>query len=174
MLNGEKQIDFDGNRNDLRGYRSLLKGTEPIIKNFSTFEEEMAFLVENIKKLLLTYQPESICLIARKNEMLGMYAQYLEENEIGCLLLDKNAHPRDDNRIRLGTMHRVKGLEFACVFIASVNEGIVPRESVIKGSSDPMLRAERLQMEKALLFVAATRARDLLFITSYGKPSRFL
>ena len=34
MLHGAKQVDFDGEKSDLRGYRSLLKGAEPIIRNF--------------------------------------------------------------------------------------------------------------------------------------------
>jgi superfamily I DNA/RNA helicase len=174
VLNGLNATELNGDDSSLKGYHSLLKGVDPIVENFSTLEEEETFLVEKIKMLLDTYQPESICLLARKKDLLEVYKEYLEKNGILCRVLDKDDSEQNDGRIRLATMHRVKGLEFTCVFILSANEGIIPRSSVIKGSSDPMLCAERLEREKALLFVAATRARDLLFVTSYGEPSRFL
>lgn len=174
MIKGLNQVGFDGNESMLQGYRSLLKGNDPIVKNFATPEEEKNFIIENIKNLLGTYQPESICLVARKNDLLEDYAKYLEENGITCRVLDRGDSYRQDGHVRLGTMHRVKGLEFTCVFIVAVNEGVIPSNTVIKGSTDNLLCAERLQKEKSLLFVAATRARDLLFISSYGEPSRFL
>ena len=40
--------------------------------------------------------------------------------------------------------------------------------------SDPVRHAVDLEMEKCLLYVAATRARDGLYITWTGTPSRFL
>jgi superfamily I DNA/RNA helicase len=162
VLNGLNATELNGDDSSLKGYHSLLKGVDPIVENFSTLEEEETFLVEKIKMLLDTYQPESICLLARKKDLLEVYKEYLEKNGILCRVLDKDDSEQNDGRIRLATMHRVKGLEFTCVFILSANEGIIPRSSVIKGR------------EKALLFVAATRARDLLFVTSYGEPSRFL
>ena len=39
---------------------------------------------------------------------------------------------------------------------------------------DPTARADHEERERSLLFVAATRARDLLIVTSWGTPSPFL
>ena len=70
-------------------------------------------------------------------------------------------------------MHRVKGLEFPAMFLAGTNDGLVPMK--VKGiASDPAAMKEHLSRERSLLFVAATRARDLLFITSSGNMSRFV
>jgi len=56
-------------------------------------------------------------------------------------------------------MHRVKGLEFDRVIIAGVNDGIVPLEDAVNSSSDTAIQTELDIQEKALLYVAATRAK---------------
>ena len=64
-------------------------------------------------------------------------------------------------------MHRVKGLEFTHIFIVGVNEGTMPSRHVVAEDEDAL-------RERCLLHVAATRARDTLTITSYGRQSPFL
>jgi superfamily I DNA/RNA helicase len=44
--------------------------------------------------------------------------------------------------VRLATMHRVKGLEFDHVIIASVREGMVPPSVVEMESEDPVVKRE--------------------------------
>jgi superfamily I DNA/RNA helicase len=76
--------------------------------------------------------------------------------------------------LRLATMHRVKGLEFDRVIVAGANDGIVPLVSGDRDSSDPVIRGESEQQERALLYVAATRAKKEVIVTSFDKLSRFL
>jgi superfamily I DNA/RNA helicase len=76
--------------------------------------------------------------------------------------------------LRLATMHRVKGLEFDRVIIAGVNEGLVPYEGAGSDSTDPTVQKEFDVRERALLYVAATRAKKEVVVTSFGKASRFL
>jgi superfamily I DNA/RNA helicase len=69
-------------------------------------------------------------------------------------------------------MHRVKGLEFPVMLLVGVNSGVIPmRVSSVEG--DPTARAEHDERERSPLFVAATRARDHLVVTSSGSPSPF-
>ena len=70
-------------------------------------------------------------------------------------------------------MHRVKGLEYPYVFIVGVNDGIVPLLWYVQGLDD-VAQAEAVLQERCLLHVAATRAREGLYVTSWGIPSRFL
>ena len=70
-------------------------------------------------------------------------------------------------------MHRVKGLDFDHVIVASMNNGIVPLEMSDK-SDEQQIEDEKLLKEKSLVFVAATRAKKSLLVTSYGKGSSFL
>lgn len=83
--------------------------------------------------------------------------------------------PDSGDRVRLMTVHTAKGLEFPCVFVVGLNEGIFPS----KKTTD----AEGMEEERRLCFVAMTRARERLYLTepegknldgSYRYPSRFV
>jgi superfamily I DNA/RNA helicase len=71
-------------------------------------------------------------------------------------------------------MHRVKGLEFEHIIIAHVTDGLIPLKLKNHVSEDPVIRREREQIERSLLYVSATRAKKDVLITYYGKPSPFL
>ena len=60
------------------------------------------------------------------------------------------------------TMHRSKGLEWDSVFLPDIIEGIIP---------SPI--SDDIPEERRLMYVAMTRAKDFLCITSYGKASEF-
>ncbi len=64
---------------------------------------------------------------------------------------------------RVMTMHQSKGLEFDCVFLPGLNEGIIP----VRSASDEAA----LEEERRILYVAMTRAREYLFL-SYVRGSR--
>ncbi len=70
-------------------------------------------------------------------------------------------------------MHRVKGLEFAAVFAAGINAGILPNSAAID-HTDAVSEEETMKAERCLLYVALTRARNHAYITSFGTPSEFL
>ncbi len=59
------------------------------------------------------------------------------------------------------------------MFLAGINENVVPLK-VKAIAADPAALKEHVDRERSLLFVAATRARDLLIVTSSGSPSRFI
>lgn len=69
--------------------------------------------------------------------------------------------------IFLMTIHLAKGLEFDCVFVVGVNEGILPHQRSLFSQED-------LEEERRLMYVAMTRARNELVLNFYQVPSRFL
>jgi superfamily I DNA/RNA helicase len=72
-------------------------------------------------------------------------------------------------------MHAMKGLEFRAVAVIGAGEGVVPDPGAIAtDDGDPLAHAQDLQRERCLLFVACTRARDHLYVSHTGEPSRFL
>lgn len=71
------------------------------------------------------------------------------------------------------TMHRAKGMEFSRVLLFGVNAGLIPAEYLLKDLTAAD-RADVLTRERSLLYVAATRARDELVVTTSGKRSSFL
>jgi DNA helicase-2/ATP-dependent DNA helicase PcrA len=77
-------------------------------------------------------------------------------------------------KLNLMTIHAAKGLEFPVVFIAGAEQGIIPhRRSLEEGQADKTGGAEpdnaALEEERRLFYVAITRARDKLYITSCQK-----
>ena len=63
-------------------------------------------------------------------------------------------------------MHRVKGLEFERVVMASVNRGLVPLAAALDSRSDAAARESAETEERALMYVAATRAKRELLVLS--------
>ncbi len=101
------------------------------------------------------------------------------------------------NRIALMTIHKSKGLEFPVVFLIGASEGILPHSSALESERLKDRKAAKAQQavpaatgaaelaeleeERRLAYVAVTRAREELFISSparhHGKKaevSRFL
>lgn len=76
--------------------------------------------------------------------------------------------------VRVGTMHRAKGLEFKIVFVAGAEQGLLPHTKSLPDTKDVQLLEEAVRRERQLLYVSVTRARNAVFITWAGKPSPFL
>ena len=70
---------------------------------------------------------------------------------------------KGQNPITLGSIHKSKGLEFDCVFLAGVNRQKLPHN-----------RASDHWEERRIFYVGATRARHKLVISTGGTPSDFL
>ena len=68
--------------------------------------------------------------------------------------------------VHLLTLHRAKGLEFDTVFLPRLEE----RELPARQARTPA----EIDEERRLLYVGMTRAKRTLWLTSSGKPSRFL
>ena len=65
-------------------------------------------------------------------------------------------------------------MEFSHVVLAGVQAGKVPLERPTEAFADDVARHEHEQTERALFYVASTRARDTLLITGVGEPSPFV
>jgi len=76
--------------------------------------------------------------------------------------------------VNLVTMHRAKGLEFKLGVVVDASNGIVPLPFALHQASDPQDRQDVAEMERQLLYVSLTRARDHVLTTWVGEPSEFL
>ena len=81
--------------------------------------------------------------------------------------MDENTGEKenDENKVKLMTMHSSKGLEFDCVFLPRMNQGVIP-------SSRSMGNSKEYEEERRLAYVALTRAKKFLYI-SYVKIDMF-
>lgn len=74
----------------------------------------------------------------------------------------------------MATMHRVKGLEFNRLLLCGINRGVVPLNTPELYSKDVTVQRMFEARERSLLFVAATRAKMSVMVTSYGEASPYL
>ena len=175
LLHGRPIDDLDGGQDDDR-IRSLTHGPAPLVWHFDSREEQAAEIVRYLERLrrqggLL----RSVCVAAPTKRELDAIEGALADRGLPVFPLGPDT--LDDGTkegARLATMHRVKGLEFDHVVIASVNAGLVPHRRAYEGAGDDAEREKAETKERALLYVAATRAKKGLLILSYGNPSPFL
>ena len=102
------------------------------------------------------------------NHDTGLYAWL---NRISLITRDDG----DDDvlgKVSLMTIHSAKGLEFPVVFIAGAEEGLIPHERSIDDAEDEKEAAGNKEEERRLFYVAITRAREKLYITSCQKRRR--
>lgn len=76
-----------------------------------------------------------------------------------ALYTNADAHT-DSDRVRLMTIHQAKGLEFPTVFVTGLTEGVFPSHRTIRER-----RTDGEEEERRLMYVAATRACSMLYLT---------
>lgn len=175
LLNGISFDDLDEGIDLGDKCRSLTHGQKPIIENFGDANKELEFILGEVKRLQDSgIALDDICIVARTKKLVDDYIAQLTKAGIRSYAIKRNkADDRSLDGLRVATMHRVKGLEFKYVFIAAVNNRIVPLLSAIN-KKDAVSEAESITAEKSLLYVAMTRAQKGVYITSYGRKSEFL
>ena len=144
-----------------------LSGMQAELEKDKTLEAELR--LENLKEF------RSITESYQKETGSVNLEDFLEDIS---LVADAKEHIEDGNAITLMTMHSAKGLEFKVVFLAGMEEGIMPHAN----SSNSK---EEMDEERRLCYVAITRAKERLYITnakrrmlygnvSFNPPSRFI
>lgn len=118
---------------------------------------------ENIQELLnsikaFTETPTEDGELTDKS--LGSYLQQI------ALLTDADDDEGEQDVVSLMTIHAAKGLEFPCVFVAGLEEGLFPNAMAINSRDE-------LEEERRLFYVAVTRAKDRLWLTHCSTRYRF-
>ena len=119
--------------------------------------------------------PPRVVPDAETGEIMSPLAAFLTH---ASLEAGDNQAQAGQDAIQLMTIHSAKGLEFDCVFITGLEEGLFPHEN---SSTD----LDGLEEERRLMYVAITRARNRLYLsfsqtrmlhgqTRYNVKSRFL
>lgn len=142
-------------------------GHPPIYRFFTTSQEQLAFLVNEIRTLANDYRLGEICLVAKEKRLIESAAQGLEKEGIACEILQSNDANFESEKVKLVTMHSIKGLEFKVIFLIDLNDGVIPYNN---SYDDDELVSE----ERKLLYVGMTRANELLYMSSVKKPSKFI
>ncbi len=159
---GEKIIRFS---NMIRMYRTRLEEFG-IFKTMNRILEDTGYLEEirtsgeedaedrvlNIEEFL------SRLAIYEKDHPEGTLSDFLEEV---ALVTDLDQVDEDVSRVLMMTVHSAKGLEFDRVYLVGMEDGVFPGYMSINSGDE-----EDLEEERRLVYVAITRARKVLSISS--------
>jgi mRNA-degrading endonuclease RelE of RelBE toxin-antitoxin system len=173
-LLGPELSDIDGNMEDRRGTISVFNGPEPKIMALQTPEDEIKavnqWLMERRREGVA---PHEIGIFVRSAAEIDRARAAVEMSEIPYKVLDENVETMSGH-VSICTMHLAKGLEFRVVVVMACDDEIIPSQERIETVTDDADLEEVYNTERHLLYVACTRARDHLLVTSGDVPSEFL
>lgn len=166
--------DVDGNVETRKGTVSVFNGPKPKVVKADSLTEERDVVVawlEGLKKD--NYMPNEIGIIVRTEAELPRAIDVVNLSGLKYKILDSNVEPSFGS-VSIATMHLAKGLEFRAVAVMACDDEILPLQSRIEQVTDDADLEEVYNTERHLLYVACTRARDQLLVTSGGDSSEFL
>jgi len=117
--------------------------------------------------------PHEFGIFVRSDAELGRARSAVAKAGLPFKMLDEHVETTS-GQVSIGTMHLAKGLEFRAVAVMACDDEIVPLQSRIETVADDSDLEEVYNTERHLLYVACTRARDHLLVTSVEPSSEFL
>jgi mRNA-degrading endonuclease RelE of RelBE toxin-antitoxin system len=173
-LLGPVVTDVDGNSDDRTDTVSVFNGPPPTIQTLKSEGDEIAtvgtWIAEHAKAGIM---PHEFGLFVRSIDQLSRAQAAAKKAGAPFKVLDENVETTSGH-ISIGTMHLAKGLEFRAVAVMACDDEIVPLQERIETVGDDADLQEVYDTERHLLYVACTRARDHLLITSVEPASEFL
>ena len=160
-ISGKLKKSFENFRDFIFGFITTSEETEieVLVKELLDSIEFITYLSINEPKEFEKKQ-ENIKLFIEELSKNYKDVKLLEYLETNSLLSDIDKTEEHEGSVTLTTVHAAKGLEYKIVFIIGMNEGIFPSERAVKE------RIDGLEEERRLFYVAITRAKEKLFISS--------
>lgn len=173
-LLGPEVSDVDGNAEERRGTISTFNGPPPMIRVCDNQAEEQRtitdWLTAQISQGVVAHE---IAVIVRSESEVPRATAALDAAKVAYVILDERLQTQS-GRASVCTMHLAKGLEFRSVAVTACDDEIVPLQERIESVADDSDLEEVYNTERHLLYVACTRARDYLLVTSVAPASEFL
>ena len=135
---------------------------------------ELLYLCEKIREFNVAekYGTNEIAVFLKHNSQVEATIRFLQSEGIPCAQLTRDGFTGDG--IRVGTYDRARGLEFRAVFLPRMGSTQFPESSGDadgeRASFDPDQDLESRQLELDRLYVAMTRARELLLLIADEEP----
>jgi len=166
--------DVDGNIEERKGTISLFNGPQPDIKVYKSTADEIGAVGDWLTKLIQAgVQPHEIALFVRSTAQLDRPKLSAEKAGLKSKVLDEHVETPSGS-MSVSTMHLAKGLEFRAVGVMACDDEVIPLQERIQTVADEGDLEDVYNTERQLLYVACTRARDHLLVTSTAPESEFL
>jgi len=173
-LLGPNVSDVDGNMEERGGTVSVFNGSAPVILSFDSQEQETdavaTWLADRSKEGIA---PHEIGVFVRSDAELERARAAVSAAGLSFNVLDDQVGT-SGGQVSISTMHLAKGLEFRAVAVMACDDEVIPLQQRIESVADDADLEEVYNTERHLLYVACTRARDHLLVTSVDPRSEFL
>jgi hypothetical protein len=166
--------DADGNTEGRSDTVSVFNGAVPTVLIFANEDEEIAavgaWLAERAKEGVATHE---FGVFVRSQKELERARAAVEKAGLPFEVLDEKG-TGSGAQVSISTMHLAKGLEFRAVAVIACDDEVIPLQERIEKVTEDSDLQEVYDTERHLLYVACTRARDYLLVTSVEPASEFL
>ena len=166
--------DVDGNKEKRGDTVSVFNGPPPEMCAFKTEEDESAavglWIAEHAEAGVL---PHEFGVFVRSEGQLARAQAAVQEAGLPFRVLDEHVETASGH-VSICTMHLAKGLEFRAVAVMACDDEVIPSQERIETVGDEADLQEVYDTERHLLYVACTRARDHLLVTSVEPASEFV
>lgn len=173
-LLGPEVTDVDGNREDRSDTVSVFNGPPPTIRILKSQVDETNavadWLCQHTQSGVL---PHEFGLFVRSAAQLDRATAAVKSAGLSFKILDEHVETASGH-VSVSTMHLAKGLEFRAVAVMACDDEVIPLQERIETVGDDADLQEVYDTERHLLYVACTRARDHLLVTSVAPASEFL
>jgi superfamily I DNA/RNA helicase len=173
-LLGPVVTDVDGNSEDRSDTISVFNGPPPTIHSLQSESDEAKtvgkWMAERVKAGVL---PHEFGVFVRSAAQFDRARAAVKEAGLAFKVLDDHVET-SSGYVSISTMHLAKGLEFRAVVVMACDDEIIPLQERIETVGDDADLKEVYDTERHLLYVACTRARDHLLVTSVEPASEFL
>lgn len=174
-------------RTKLYNFRTLLDGFKEYSKTH-TVPELMKYILDMtaFKEQFEENSEENTSKLYNISELLNSAYQFSKDNYgsdladyLNSITLSSDTDAiNEGDTVTVATIHSAKGLEYKCVFVAGLDEKILPVSRTFGDENE-------LEEERRLMYVAVTRAMERLYLTrattrymygsrEYMQESRFL
>jgi len=166
--------DVDGEVQERKGTVSVFNGPKPTIVSLDTPEEEIQLVAQWLRQRIdAGFMPHEIGIFVRSTREIDRAKRAAETASLPYKILDENIETTS-GYAAISTMHFAKGLEFRAVVVMACDDEVIPSQERIETVADDADLEEVYNTERHLLYVACTRARDHLLVTSVKPASEFL
>ena len=179
VVKGIEFDDMDGGKENTNGYVSLIhEGEAPQYHIVDNVNAEVQQVVEWIQECQNSdIKLSEICIAAPSMNLLKDIQSRLHHDGTEYKVLKGTQRQGAANGIALCTLHSLKGLEYRVIILMEINERYLPSKPTSGypfTGMDKVAIKEYLSSKRSLLYVAITRARQLVYMVGIGDPTGLL
>ena len=178
VIKDVKYDDLDGSEENNKGYISLVHGERPEYHVYSDGAEEVAAVHKFIDDCVQGgIELSEICIAASSRQLYKEVLDDLHRNNYRYKEFKNRTTSGSEDGISFCTFHSLKGREYKIVVLVGVTERSMPS---MQNSGYPFSNMDAAEIKeylaniRSLLYVAITRARQMVLITGYGNATGLL